>query len=193
MKIQFSDYGYKRGYIKNAIYEYDLGKLDNGKWGIRKITYKFVKDMQLDKNEAKHGVVVVTEETSEILIKVKNVDEYRLNKARQNKKECNKEKTDGEEIYTVEVPMEDYHIDDKGEDDPAFTQIEVKELRKSLEDAINFLTKKQQQIIRLRYFGDYSTSETAQKTGDSVSSVSHVERRALKKLKEILSERQLIA
>ena len=182
MYIQFNEYWYKRGYIENANYIYKVEKLENGKWGITHLEYGFVVDMPLGEGELEQGKVLVTEEIRSMLTKAKMADEYRISCAIKNRKNG----------YS-EIPLDMVKY---GENpsccEPLLARIERKELRAELENIIDMLTVKQQKIIRLRYLEDYSTSATAEIMGVHISAITHTEKRALKKMREIFIKRQLI-
>ena len=67
------------------------------------------------------------------------------------------------------------------------------ELRVDLENAIDQLPKKQQDVILQRYFAELSVNEIAESEGVDKSAISHREKRALKNLKNILAGHQLSA
>jgi len=71
------------------------------------------------------------------------------------------------------------------EDDPA-SYCQKKEEAEMLSEAINKLTEKQRKVIILRYIEDVPTKETAKKLRMRSSSVSHIEKRALEKLRVLL-------
>jgi len=187
MKIYHNDYLYANRSIENPNYIYKKKKDETGRWVISEITYGLAEVIPLEheKDEkTKHGRVTVTEEARPILEKLKNADEYRMKKEIANR-------LSGFE----NVPLEEWHEEYNAEydPDPCYARLERKELRFKLESVIDVLTVKQQKVIRLKFFDHCSTNIIAEKLGVHKSAVTHLENRALKKMKEILLKRQLIA
>jgi RNA polymerase sigma factor (sigma-70 family) len=185
MKIYHSDNTYGKKYLINSNYTYKMEKGDNGKWGITELTYGFAEVIPLEKGEkTKHGRVAVTEEARPILEKLKNADEYRLKKEIANR-------LSGFE----NVPLGEWHEEYNSEydPDPCYTRLARRESRAELEAVIDMLTVKQQRVIRLMFFADYSNSMIANILGIKESTVTRRRDRALIKMKEILDKRQLIA
>ena len=56
----------------------------------------------------------------------------------------------------------------------------------SINAALDQLTEKQKKVIQLRYFQDYSQTETGQALNISQSQISRIEKKALKLLKEVI-------
>lgn len=54
---------------------------------------------------------------------------------------------------------------------------------------LNLITKKQQEMIRLRYFNNYSYQQISDKTGDKLGNVAFTLHAAIKKLREKMEEK----
>lgn len=66
-------------------------------------------------------------------------------------------------------------------------QIEHQNFGEALQKHVNELSSKQKNVITLRYLEGLTTTETAERTGMSKSSVSHIENRALDKLRKMIA------
>ena len=156
------------GYAKKRIYGSMLDflrSLDSLSRGDRKLVKEIDKIIDTYINE--HGVVPSDEYLSEVL----NTDIEKIKKARK-----------ADEIYSV-MPIEEqlnYYED-------ISKKVEEEELINAIKSVLKTLNKKEQLIIQLYYFEEFSLREIADILEISESRVSQIHKKIIKKLRERLN------
>ncbi len=69
--------------------------------------------------------------------------------------------------------------------------VEDKETQSEIQQALNTLTDKQKEVVRLKFQNGFSYNEIAQITGMSVNNVGNTVHKAMQKLKQTLEEKKL--
>ncbi|MDR0325084.1 MAG: sigma-70 family RNA polymerase sigma factor [Oscillospiraceae bacterium] len=168
-----------RKQVKSGDHTYTLEKVGD-KWEITSITYH---------SATERITIEVPEDAREILKIAMNQDEYRrkkesdIRKANVSGRKCtNYSKCD----QCGECSRSPATFKQIRQSNPVDTILERRESRTELESIIGQLSPKQQVVIRQRYLADKKAVEISQSTGMSKSVISHMEKRALKKLKTFL-------
>lgn len=84
-----------------------------------------------------------------------------------------------DECYKDDILLIDSILDEDTLEDQVLNKI-------SINEALEQLTEKQKKVIQLRYFQDYSQTETGQALNISQAQISRIEKQALKMLKEVI-------
>ena len=183
MKIQYNDKFYKRGTISNPLYTYEIkenkkkpSKKDpsKGTWETTRLTYHF-----------SNGEKAVIEVTPDIQDFVNSSKRFEDNRIRRNIRSRGADDMNNEEKNSCTLLSLDQIAEPKDDSDPIQTYAENHTLREQFYNAINQLPKKQQAVVRLKYFEDMSTTEIAMYEQVSVSAISKREAEALNNLKKI--------
>ena len=199
MKVYVNDYGYKKGYLENANYVYTREKFDDDTWKTTCLEYKFVRNIPLNNEEAesmkkiqdmgeterdemmaKFGKVRVTDELRPFVDRVKSDDENRLNGEIKTKKRVS---------FAVTEPLDtEWYNEQPSKDLSPQERIELDETRDILKKAVKQLKDREQQIIWLMFYEDMSATEIAKTMKLDSSEISRTKKRALKKLRTILGD-----
>jgi RNA polymerase sigma factor (sigma-70 family) len=147
-------------------------------WQIKQIIYTDIK--------GKRERIEVTEEMRPIIQKAKDHDAYRIKREAEQRGETCTNRSDCTQCGECGKTYKKIKKFSTG--NPCHTRIERRERREEIETAINQLPPKQQRLIRQRYFKDIPATEIARSENVSKSAISHMEDRALKKLKELLTQ-----
>ena len=68
----------------------------------------------------------------------------------------------------------------------ASRRLQLKELRKQIDDALKDLPEAQQCAVRMKFLDDFSTQEIAEATGQTERAVAGLLRRGMTRLKDVL-------
>lgn len=99
--------------------------------------------------------------------------------ALENSKSMYSMKYRNDECYKDDILLIDSILDEDTLEDQVLNKI-------SINEALEQLTEKQKKVIQLRYFQDYSQTETGQALNISQAQISRIEKQALKMLKAVI-------